>query len=76
MCPGASISEAKEKYVCTTCNKDFSNSNSLRAHKAENHSLATKCKLLNEFERQYCSITYKPLKYFYMKKAYMNRINM
>ena len=32
-------------------------------------------KLLNEFERQYCSISYKPLRYFFMKQAYMNRIN-
>ena len=32
-------------------------------------------KLMNEFERQYCSITYKLLRYFYMKRAYMNRIN-
>ena len=35
-------------------------------------------KLFNEFERQYCSIPYKPMRYFLMKKAYMsmNRINV
>ena len=33
-------------------------------------------KLFNEFERQFCSIPYKPLRYFSMKKEYTNRINL
>ena len=33
-------------------------------------------KLFNEFERQYCSISYRPLRYLSMKKAYFNRINL
>ena len=33
-------------------------------------------KLFNEFERLCCSIPYKPMRYFLMKKAYMNRINV
>ena len=33
-------------------------------------------KLFNEFERQNCSIPYRPMRYFLMKKAYMNRINV
>ena len=33
-------------------------------------------KLFNEFERQYCSIPYRPLRYLSMKKAYYNRINL
>ena len=33
-------------------------------------------KLFNEFERQYCSIAYKPMRYFAMKKSYINRVNL
>ena len=33
-------------------------------------------RLLNEFERQFSSVAFKPLKYFLMKKAYMNRVNL
>ena len=33
-------------------------------------------RLFNEFERQFCSISYKPMRYFSMKKAYMNRVNV
>ena len=33
-------------------------------------------KLFNEYERQYGSIAFKPQRYFSMKKAYTNRINV
>ena len=33
-------------------------------------------KLLNDFERHYCSTPHKPTRYFLMKKAYINRINV
>ena len=33
-------------------------------------------RLFNEFERQFCCISYKALRYLSMKKAYMNRVNV
>ena len=33
-------------------------------------------KLFNEFERRFCTMGYKPARYYAMKKAYINRINL
>ena len=33
-------------------------------------------KMFNEFERNYCTMAYKPARYFAMEKAYINRINL
>ena len=33
-------------------------------------------KLFNEFERQFCTMAYKPARYLSMKKAYITRINL
>ena len=59
------------KPQCKVCKKTLATNYSLMKHMK-----AIKHKLFNEFERQYCSIAYKPARYLAMKKAYINRINL